>query len=241
MKIPDNTGRIKLIEKAQNNSEMNALSSQKKLQEEVICNLVKDFKDFDQITFSELDTYILVSNFSQDKIVEAFKDFVFQKDINEDLILKGTVTRSIQHLQRTAFTYSYITERFKNLQDLDPWLYVELVIACNWQKGIEVVIEQLKKNYDSSYLFSMLPEWMNIENNKDDISEALSKWYPLFNDQDKKLADYYAENYGYKIKNTSAVSAEINSVVIQTLIANEGFVAFIQNGMKPNYKTLTTC
>jgi hypothetical protein len=239
MKVPDHSGRTKLIEKAHDNSALDPLSPQKKLLEEAVCHLVSDFKELDQITFLELDNYIHISDFSQKKIVETFKEFVLKRDIKEDIFLKATVARSIQHIQQTAFAYSYIEERFKPLQKLDPWLYAELVIACNWQKGIETITEQLKINNDSSYLFSIFPELMSNKNNKDDISEALSKWYPLFNEQDKKLADYYADNYGYIVKKPITKGNEIESDAADNILSNPESDHFFKNTIKKNYQTLS--
>ncbi|MBK7108448.1 MAG: hypothetical protein IPH61_04630 [Bacteroidetes bacterium] len=160
LKAPDKSGTTPLLARGKIVSAMSPLSPKKKFQENVVCNLVKHFSEFSQIHFSELESYIMVAEFTGDKILESFNDFVRIENENEDIVFKACVARTVQNLDRTAFSLVYIKNRFRNLNKLDPWLLAELIIVCNWDEGVAMIKKQLNENYDASYLFSLLPTWM---------------------------------------------------------------------------------
>ena len=241
LKQPDKSGTTPLLYKAFENSKLSPLSAEKKFQENVVCNLIEYFPKLNQINLSELESYIIVSEFSGEKILEAFADYVINEDSDEDLVFKACVTRIVQSLNRTTFSLEFVSNRFAALPNLDPWLFAELIITCNWREGVKMIKSLLKTNPDTSYLFSILPTWMKDEKNEEKISIALSEWYELFNESDRKIADYYAKEFGYKINTASSDIPEINTSVINTIIEDSGFSNFLHSRVRPNYKTLPTC
>jgi len=194
-KYVDSVGVSPLIKKAQFNSELSPLGAEKKFEEMVVCNLVKHFDSLNQLHFTELEAYIVISNFSLDKIFDEFKEYVHTKEIKEDLVLKAYIVRMTQNINPKYFGFDYLISRFKELEKLDPWLFSELIIAVNWNKGVEMISLLLKKNYDASYLFSIIPALIS-KNKKSDISSAFNSWYNFLLEDDRELADYYVENYG---------------------------------------------
>src|SRR6202012_4763333 len=174
LKIPDQNGVTPLLLKAKQNSEYSPLSGMAKFEELVVCYLVPFFDQFDQIQFSELESYILISNFPTEGIVDAFKEYIHLKKENEDVVFKACVARMIQGLNSKAFPSEFLEERFKELQNLDGWLFAELIINTNWIKGVNIIDNLLKTDYDASYLFAMLPNF--IKNYSSEvIGNALSR------------------------------------------------------------------
>jgi len=237
LKYPDKSGSTPLLLKAYNNSTLSPLSPEKKFEEDVVCSLVKFFEKLNQIHFSELESYIDVSEFTGSKIVEAFREYVLKSTKDEDIIFKACVARSIQHLSRTSFSLDYIRNRFKELSKLDPWLLAEIIIKCNWNEGVNVIKNLLETNPDSSYLFSLLPGWINEEKDKEQISYALTEWFDLLTNDDKEIARYYASNFGYRID--SVDKGRLNErILVKDFVEDEGFKSFVKTKATIRFKTL---
>lgn len=209
LKMPDISGVTPLLKKAQFNATMSPLSPEKKFEELVVCNLVGSFSQFHQVNFSELESYISVSDFSLEKILEALKGFVEHQPEKEDVILKACVARAVQRMEPRGFATGFLEQRFSSLRKLDPWLLAELILNVNYVKGVDMITGLLQTDYDASYLFSLIPQILKGQSNED-LSVAFSKWNQYFNGDDKELAAYYADNYGFKIldRSSSSTTAE---------------------------------
>jgi hypothetical protein len=198
LKIPDQNGITPLLLKAKKNSQYSPLSAEAKFEELVVCYLVRFFDQFDQIQFSELESYILVSNFPTEGIVDAFNDYILSKKEGEDVVFKACIARMIQGLNSKTFSSDFLSTRFQELENLDPWLFAELIINSNWIKGVEIIEHLLQNEYDASYLFTMLPTFIK-KHSSETIGNAMSQWYPMLLEEDRELAQYYSNNYGFVI------------------------------------------
>ncbi|OOQ58276.1 hypothetical protein [Mucilaginibacter pedocola] len=205
LKMPDISGVTPLLKKAQLNATMSPLSPEKKFEEMVVCNLVGSFSEFHQVNFSELESYISVSEFSLEKMLEALKGYVEHQAEKEDIILKACVARAVQRMEPRGFSAGFLEQRFPLLRKLDPWLFAELILNVNYVKGVDMITSLLQTDYDASYLFALIPQILKGQSNEE-LSVAFSKWNQYFNGDDKELAAYYAENYGFKILTHSVPS-----------------------------------
>jgi len=223
-KMPDRTGVTPLLRKAKDIAVLSPLSAEKKFEELVVCKLVDYFPEFHQVNFSELESYISVSDFPSGKIIEAFERFVRKNEENEDIILKACVARTIQSFNERAMPLDYIENRFISLKKLDPWLMAELTINSNFSKGIELIAGLLQTDYDASYLFSIVPKIIAGKTNTE-LAEAFSSWNNHLNKDDKELAAYYAKNYGFEIivEDLPAHKAKAKITVPQTYGIKQSF------------------
>ncbi|MBS1597065.1 MAG: hypothetical protein JST75_02485 [Bacteroidetes bacterium] len=238
MKFPNKSGITPLLEKAKINSRLSPLSPKKNFEEEVVCNLVQYFNKFTQINFTELESYIVVSSFSNGKIIDEFAKFIRNEELDEDIVMKACVCRFIQHLNRSFFPLGYLRKRFNELSRLDPWLLAELVIASNWKEGVEMIKELLISNPDTSYLFSLLPAWMK-DDNTEAISYALNQWYDLLGSADKDIVKYYAQNYGYSVDSLQDRDNGRNPEAVKDILEAGPFREFSRKRIMPaNFETL---
>ena len=199
-KIPNIEGNTPLILKAISNSKLDNLSKEKDNLENEVCSIVKHFKMFNQTHFSELDTYITVSKFNMQKILNSFSVFVKKIEPDEDIYLKGCVFRFIQSFNKHLFQLDYIKNRFIELKDNDPWLYAELLINNNWREGENQITEILKVNKDTSYLFALITNWISDGENENNLNNAFSAWVQYFNEEDKMLLNEFCKQYSFKVK-----------------------------------------
>ena len=102
-KIPNIEGNTPLILKAISNSKLDNFNKEKENLEEEVCSLVNHFFEFNQTHFAELDSYISVSKFNMQKILNSFSVFVKKVEIDEDIYLKGCVLRFIQSFNNHYF------------------------------------------------------------------------------------------------------------------------------------------
>lgn len=238
-KIPDKNGLTPLLFRAKENSLLTALSPEKKFQENLVCNLINYFDEFDNIKFSELESYILVSDFPGNKISDTFQTYVRNEKENEDIEFIGYVARTVQHLNRSSFSLEYICKRFNALFKINVWLFSELVILCNWKEGVKIISQILNSDNSTNYLFSLLPFWMEEQNNPRDISFALSEWYPLLNSNDKEIVQYYAENYGYEIESLTAETKAYNSKAVEEIVGTNAFIGAFRSKSNPYFESLS--
>lgn len=199
-KIPNIEGNTPLILKAISNSKLDNHSKQKDALENEVCLIVNHFKMFNQTHFSELDTYITLSKFNMQKILNSFCVFVKKVESDEDIYLKGCVLRFIQSFNKHLFQLDYIKKRFIELKDNDPWLYAELLINNNWMEGEKQITEILKGNKDTSYLFALITNWMSDGENEDNLNNAFSIWVQHFNEEDKELLNEFCKQYSFNVK-----------------------------------------
>ena len=199
-KIPNVEGNTPLILKAISNSKLDNFSKEKESLENEVCSLVRHFPKFNQTNFSELDSYITVSKFNMQKILNSFSVFVKEVEIDEDIYLKGCVLRFIQSFNKSLFQLDYTKERFNELKQNDPWLYAELLIVINWYEGVNQIAEILKNNNDSSYLFALITNWMSVGGNEKNLNDAFNIWVQYFSEEDKDLLKEFCKQYSLKVK-----------------------------------------
>lgn len=205
LNIQDRDGRTVLNIMAEKNAELNSLNEFKSYNEQVVCNLVNHFGQFNEVSFSLLVSYIKNSKFAGGEIRKTFRDYVFGEN-TVNINFKGLVAKMVQKLNRTEFTLNEITSIFYDkLRIINPWLLGELLLASNWEKGVQFISELLreKSTYNGEFILTRIPyiiEMYDLTNKDEKISYALNSWYDLLTDEHKSVIKYYAKNYGYPMK-----------------------------------------
>lgn len=197
LKMPDASGNTPLILRATEISKLDKFSKEKETFEDEVCEIVTHFDNFNQTHFSELESYITVSNFFVPKILDRFSRYVKSVEESEDLFFKGCVVRFIQKYNKSAFQLDYIKNRFHILKKSDPWLYAELVSNINWNEGVFEISEILKINNNTSYLFPLITHWITEEDNENRLNYALEKWFEFLSEEDKEFLKIFCQQYGY--------------------------------------------
>jgi len=230
-KIPNIEGNTPLILKAISNSKLDNFNKEKENLEDAVCSLVKHFAVFNQTHFAELDSYISVSKFNMQKILNSFSVFVKKVEIDEDIYLKGCVLRFIQSFNKSLFQLDYIKKRFSELKLNDPWLYAELLMTNNWSEGVNQITDILKINNDTSYLFALITNWMSVGGNENNLSNAFNTWVQYFSEDDKELLKEFCKQYSFTVKIDKA--PQYQAADLQNIILNsQGFT---------NFKTAKSC
>lgn len=229
-KIPNKEGNTPLTLKALEISKLSDFSREKKHYEKLVSDLVDFFETFNQTHFSELDSFITISKMYVPDILSSFSTFVKKVEKPEDLSLKACVARFIIDNNTSFFQLDYIKDRFASLRDADPWLYAELIIMYNWNEGVSLISEILKKNNDSSYLFVLITNWMTQKDKEEQLTVAFQEWAKYFTTEDKNILKLFCEQYGFN--NTHIISP--------TPHYNEASVQIIQSPALLNFKKANT-
>lgn len=209
-KIPNIEGNTPLTLRAINNSKHDNYSKEKEIYEMEVCSIVKHLAKFNQTHFAELDSYISVSKFNIQKILEAFSDFIKEVNVEENINLKGYILRFIQSYNKSLFSLDYVKNRFDKLKDKDPWLFAELIIAVNWDEGVMFISNILKINNNTNYLFGLISSWVKDSDNEENLNLAFKTWVKYFNSEDKDLLKEFCKQYSFEIPITEEYSNSIN-------------------------------
>ena len=236
-KIPNVEGNTPLILKAISNSKLDNFSKEKENLENEVCSLVKHFPQFNQTHFAELDSYITVSKFNMQKILNSFGVFVKEVESDEDIYLKGCVLRFIQSFNKSLFQLDYTKKRFYELKENDPWLYAELIMVINWNEGVTQISEILKNNNDTSYLFALITNWMSIGGNENNLNNAFGKWVEYFSEEDKVLLKEFCKQYSFTVKTENAPQYQATDLQ-NIILKSQGLTDFKKAKSHKNFESI---
>lgn len=198
--IADKQGDTPLSRKARELADLDVLKPVKVHAEKAVADLSEYFQKFDETDFTNLEMFIQESQFAKDQIKESYFNFIKTEKDKLDLFVYANLVRFVQRLSPNQIDLAII-ESIHQVEKDDPWLFAEILIEHSWKNGIDYIKNLLSgETYDASYLFSMFPDW-KLRKSKEEIEMAFSVWYDCLLPEDKKIAEYYSINNGFRINN----------------------------------------